>query len=85
MIATTATAWCACTSPDTPAASHATVQTRPTAAITRLRRRYSTSRSTTNCASTIAAVLAARATPSIAGEMCVTVTANAESPDSNCP
>ena len=50
-----------------------------------LRRRRSTSLSTTNCASTIAAVFAASATPSIAGDTWATSTANADSPDSNCP
>ncbi len=85
MIAATAITWLPRTSPDAPAISQATVHTRPTSAITRLRRRYSTSRSTTNCASTIIAVLAASAIPSVAGEMWVTCTANAESPDSNCP
>lgn len=57
----------------------------PTAAMTRLRRRRSTSRSTANCATTITAVFAASATPSVDGDIPDTSTANADSPDSNCP
>ncbi len=67
-----ATACAPCTSPDRPAASHATVHITPTSAMTRLRRRRSTSLSTTNCAATIAAVFAARAMPSVAGAIRVT-------------
>ena len=65
--------------------TQATAQTSPTAAITRLRRRRSTSRSTTNCATTMTAVFAASATPSVDGRMWLTSVANAGSPDSNCP
>ena len=85
MIAVTAAAWWPCASPDIHATTQAAVQTRPTPAITRLRRRCSTRRSTTNWASTMTAVFAARAMPRVAGEILVTCTANADSPDSNWP
>ncbi len=47
--------------------SQATVQISPTAAITRVRLRRSTNLSTTNCATTITAVFAASAVPSVDG------------------
>ena len=69
MNAAAAIVWLPCPRPGTPATSQATVQIRPTSAITRLRRRCSTSLSTTNCATTITAVLAASAIPSVDGEI----------------
>ncbi len=74
-----------CPRPENPAMTHATVQIRPTSAITRDRRRFSTSFSTTNCATTIAPVLAASAKPRVDGEIPAASVPNAARPDSNCP
>lgn len=69
IIAAVAMVWLPCPRPAYPATIQAKAQIRPTHAMTRLRLRRSTSLSTTNCATTMTAVLAASATPRVDGSM----------------
>lgn len=85
MNAAVAMVWLPWPRPAYPATIQANAQIRPTAAMTRLRRRRSTSRSTTNCATTMTAVLAASAKPRVEGAIPAASVPYAARPDSNCP